>query len=258
MGKKLEKFVKTSETHFKTLQTASLQLRAICFGQDRYYRRYWSLPKVGGIYVESMESADPDQADEQINRDNLEQSNNGIQTLNELDSFSQRDEELDDADIDEEVSSIIDRNEVEDTDSRLKYDENEHRKTPNRIHLLENGEVPDISDQSLSALKKSVDDIVENLELKKEKSESPEENHEDTNNTSEFESFSNKKFSLFERLGQCMERENKTEEDLKAEVKAEVKVSNLLFCTLHFLGIILKKVLATRVYFRYLKSVDSN
>ncbi|KAG5873343.1 hypothetical protein JTB14_032316 [Gonioctena quinquepunctata] len=78
LGKKLEKLVKTSETHLQTLNIASLQLRAICFGQDRYFRRYWSLPKAGGVFVEGMESADPEEAEEQRRLDNFEISKNGI------------------------------------------------------------------------------------------------------------------------------------------------------------------------------------
>ncbi|CAG9853570.1 unnamed protein product [Phyllotreta striolata] len=230
LGKKLEKFVKTSETHFKTLTTASLQLRAICFGQDRFYRRYWSLPKVGGVYVESMESADPDQMEEQMETDDLKDGSgsgsDNAQKNNEMDGLSQRDEETDDVDLDadEEVNSIVDKSEVEDSDSRLKYDENEHRKTPNRIGAIENGQVSVKSEQNSDESEKNGDEVETSEEIvKKETSESPRENHDDVNNSTEFESFSNKKFSLFERLGQCMERENKTEEDLKADVKAEVK-----------------------------------
>jgi hypothetical protein len=33
------------------------------FGQDRYHRRYWVFPKCGGIFVEGLESGDPDLTD---------------------------------------------------------------------------------------------------------------------------------------------------------------------------------------------------
>ena len=40
---------------------ASLRLRAINVGQDRYRRTYWVLPLTGGVYAEGMESGDPEQ-----------------------------------------------------------------------------------------------------------------------------------------------------------------------------------------------------
>ncbi|XP_023228332.1 bromodomain adjacent to zinc finger domain protein 2B-like isoform X1 [Centruroides sculpturatus] len=42
------------------LTRACHTIRATTFGQDRYKRRYWVLPYSGGIFVEGLESADPD------------------------------------------------------------------------------------------------------------------------------------------------------------------------------------------------------
>lgn len=42
------------------LNNSSKQLRAHIFGQDRYWRRYWELACAGGIFVEAMESAEPE------------------------------------------------------------------------------------------------------------------------------------------------------------------------------------------------------
>ena len=39
---------------------ASLRLRAINIGQDRYRRTYWVLPLTGGVYAEGMESGSPE------------------------------------------------------------------------------------------------------------------------------------------------------------------------------------------------------
>jgi len=41
----------------------SHKLSAMSFGQDRYRRRYWVLPKCGGIFVEGLESGEPESAD---------------------------------------------------------------------------------------------------------------------------------------------------------------------------------------------------
>jgi len=43
--------------------TLSHKLSAMTFGQDRYRRRYWVLPKCGGILVEGLESSEPESAD---------------------------------------------------------------------------------------------------------------------------------------------------------------------------------------------------
>lgn len=58
--KKLEKIVEQSFHTKKQLQKALNSLRAKHYGQDRYWRRYWYLPKCGGIYVEGLESAQHD------------------------------------------------------------------------------------------------------------------------------------------------------------------------------------------------------
>ncbi|XP_034933762.1 bromodomain adjacent to zinc finger domain protein 2B isoform X11 [Chelonus insularis] len=60
LGKKLDKLLKQSEEQLQKLNSSSKQLRAHVFGQDRYWRRYWELPCAGGIFVEAMESAEPE------------------------------------------------------------------------------------------------------------------------------------------------------------------------------------------------------
>jgi Williams-Beuren syndrome DDT (WSD), D-TOX E motif len=58
--KKLEKILEQSFHTKKQLQKALNSLRAKHYGQDRYWRRYFYLPKCGGIYVEGLESAQND------------------------------------------------------------------------------------------------------------------------------------------------------------------------------------------------------
>lgn len=58
--KKLEKILEQSFLTKKQLQKALNSLRSKHYGQDRYWRRYWYLPKCGGIYVEGLESAQND------------------------------------------------------------------------------------------------------------------------------------------------------------------------------------------------------
>jgi hypothetical protein len=52
--------MRQSDNSLQALSTSAQQLRAICFGQDRFWRRYWTLPCAGGVFVEAMESAEPE------------------------------------------------------------------------------------------------------------------------------------------------------------------------------------------------------
>ncbi|XP_050358758.1 uncharacterized protein LOC126779047 isoform X3 [Nymphalis io] len=65
LSRKLEKLVRQSEQQLIALAAGSHALRATCYGQDRYWRRYWSLGKCGGVFVEAMESAQPEIMDYQ-------------------------------------------------------------------------------------------------------------------------------------------------------------------------------------------------
>ncbi|KAJ0170230.1 hypothetical protein K1T71_014158 [Dendrolimus kikuchii] len=60
LARKLEKLLRQSEQQLQQLTAGSHALRATCYGQDRYWRRYWSLGKCGGVFVEGMESAQPE------------------------------------------------------------------------------------------------------------------------------------------------------------------------------------------------------
>lgn len=58
--KKLEKILKSASQNKILLEQSANSLRANCYGQDRYWRRYWHLPRAGGIFVEGLESAQPE------------------------------------------------------------------------------------------------------------------------------------------------------------------------------------------------------
>ncbi|KAL0809669.1 hypothetical protein ABMA28_011189 [Loxostege sticticalis] len=60
LARKLDKLMRQSEQQLQQLAAGSHALRATCYGQDRYWRRYWSLGKCGGIFVEALESAQPE------------------------------------------------------------------------------------------------------------------------------------------------------------------------------------------------------
>ncbi|EDV94236.1 GH23907 [Drosophila grimshawi] len=60
LQKKLDKIVDALRNSKVALQKGTNQLRAACFGQDRFWRRYWKLPKADGIFIEALESAQND------------------------------------------------------------------------------------------------------------------------------------------------------------------------------------------------------
>ncbi|KAF8781844.1 Bromodomain adjacent to zinc finger domain like protein [Argiope bruennichi] len=57
INKKIEKLTKQLTLCSNKLTKAFYTIRGATFGMDRYHRRYWVLPKAGGVYVESMESS---------------------------------------------------------------------------------------------------------------------------------------------------------------------------------------------------------
>ncbi|KAL0268350.1 UNVERIFIED_CONTAM: hypothetical protein PYX00_010324 [Menopon gallinae] len=61
INKRLEKLIKQQEGYLSSLRTSNQQIRAMCLGQDRFWRRYWCLPTCRSIFVEGMESAQPDE-----------------------------------------------------------------------------------------------------------------------------------------------------------------------------------------------------
>ncbi|KAF5304691.1 hypothetical protein FQA39_LY09468 [Lamprigera yunnana] len=249
LGKKLEKFIKQSETQLQSLNQSSQQLRANCFGQDRYWRRYWSLPKAGGIFVEAIESTDPEVLKQQEGVDIVTETDT---LANEVKSLISEQQEVQDLNVDKEVQNIVgkqENSEAENTDKITK--ENEHRKTPNRLEVVENGDINDPCERSLDELRKSVEKIVQSLDRNVDFNQGKNNYNANTcdNTRTSFklglnhidgkESLNHmeaiiktecdddrqtvKKLNIFEKLGECMERENKTEEELKVEVKAEVK-----------------------------------
>ncbi|XP_009466987.1 PREDICTED: bromodomain adjacent to zinc finger domain protein 2A, partial [Nipponia nippon] len=59
LERQIEKLAKRQMFFRKKLLHSSQTLRAASLGQDRYRRRYWVLPHLGGIFVEGAEVAEP-------------------------------------------------------------------------------------------------------------------------------------------------------------------------------------------------------
>lgn len=223
LGKKLEKLLKQSEVQLQALNCSSGQLRATCYGQDRYWRRYWSLPKAGGVFVEAIESAEPELFCEQENT--ASDSEDKIKSIDDINKVINDTDSVNDCNVDSEVNDIV-GDKTEDESKSVCSEQSEQIKVENKTEVFENGELVDKTERSLYELKKSVTRIVENLERGTTKEES--QNGKLFNNIEgcdkeEDKEIVDKKFNLFEKLGQCMERENQKDSDVKQEVKEELK-----------------------------------
>lgn len=76
--KKLEKILEQSFQTKQQLQKSLNSLRAKHYGQDRYWRRYWYLPKCGGIFVEGLESAETEILKYQCKLDDINNKNPSV------------------------------------------------------------------------------------------------------------------------------------------------------------------------------------
>lgn len=163
------------------------------------------------MFVEAAESAQPEVLADQVKSDG--QSDLGIKSMDDIKKIIHDTESLQDHNTDNEIQDIV--GEKQDDEESV----DEQGRTPDRFEIVENGEVMDKSERNLDELRKSVDRIVQNLERSIELEHNALKQEEVKVKTEENE----KKFSLFEKLGQCMERENRNDEELRSEVKQEVK-----------------------------------
>lgn len=223
LGKKLEKMLKQSEIQLQALNCSGGQLRATCYGQDRYWRRYWSLPQAGGVFVEGIESAEPEMFGEEDDT-TPESEEKSIDDINKV--INDRDS-VNDCNADSEVNDIVgDKAEEEEESKSVCSEQSEQIKAESKSEVLENGEMVDKTERSLYELKKSVTRIVEDLERGTTKEESRNGkllNDIESCVKEDSKESIDKKFNLFEKLGQCMERENQKDDEVKQEAKEELK-----------------------------------
>ncbi|XP_045486668.1 bromodomain adjacent to zinc finger domain protein 2A isoform X12 [Pieris rapae] len=128
LSRKLEKLLRQSEQQVLQLAAASNSLRATCYGQDRYWRRYWSLGKCGGVFVEGMESA---QSEIMAYHEKLEDAKtNGVkveskQIKSEEDIKTEENQDkVSDAEAEQELRSIKSELNLSDKTQIIKYEPN--------------------------------------------------------------------------------------------------------------------------------------
>lgn len=128
--KKLEKIIRTSIHCKEQLEASSNQLRATCYGQDRFWRRYWKLPKAGGIFIEAMESAQNEimNFNQELENKDIEQKNIVIkpEIKTELnDNNDDTNEVHNDIDPPAQIENVAEEDEEDDTRNDSGIEEND-------------------------------------------------------------------------------------------------------------------------------------
>jgi hypothetical protein len=86
--KRIEKLSRQCTLMTNKLTKAVHSLRITCLGQDRFRRRYWVIPAAGGVFVEGLESAEPNELQNNIPDQNSEspRENDGTEVPDDVSS----------------------------------------------------------------------------------------------------------------------------------------------------------------------------
>lgn len=94
LNKKIENLTRQYNKTGNKLEKAINSMRANPLGQDRFRRRYWVLPQVGGVFVEGIESSEPEELDNnKFTEEELQEYEKEQQALNELMSINNNNSE---------------------------------------------------------------------------------------------------------------------------------------------------------------------
>lgn len=111
--RKLEKILKSSAHNKMMLEQSCNALRATCYGQDRFWRRYWHLPKAGGIFIEALESAQPDILKYHAIDDDLQSLHTSDEECDEMEpdrrSLKRKHSDSEDDEVAEVVEDVLDK-----------------------------------------------------------------------------------------------------------------------------------------------------
>ncbi|KAJ9583619.1 hypothetical protein L9F63_022042, partial [Diploptera punctata] len=203
LNRKVERLMRQTDNTLQGLSTSAQQLRAICFGQDRYWRRYWSLPCAGGVFVEAMESADPDAYSDSSKHEKEEKE---MKDADEMQKLSVEDRLKDDTDMDEsenEKPKLILNIEALEKDAEYDDKERVEMEVEHRVGM----------EMDISSNKTDTEQMDENTRDEKIKSDlfSSELNavkKEDKGIGTSSTTFLVHRPIQFERLGECMEKAN--------------------------------------------------
>lgn len=155
LNKKIENSTRQYNKTSNKLEKAIYSMRACPLGQDRFRRRYWVLPQVGGVFVEGMESSEPEElennkfSEEELleyerEQQILEELTNNEESIDETSEKLEIKTEKDDEDMAEENADAPETKE-EDEAMDLKDEEgvegmSELKEEEPKAEVLENGE----------------------------------------------------------------------------------------------------------------------
>lgn len=136
LDKKIDKISRQCTMATNKLNKAVHGLRVSSLGQDRFRRRYWVLPAAGGVFVEGIESTDPDElktnewSDETILVGSQDTEENSSQTEKAEDNENEEKAKVDDDEDEKEENMDLDAGEkklengtVNDGDMEVERDE---------------------------------------------------------------------------------------------------------------------------------------
>lgn len=182
LDKKIEKLNKQCNAMNNKMQRALNSFRVFPLGQDRYRRTYWVLPSCGGVFVEGMESGEPEEMVNNIwTEEELEFENALKCDLEEI-----KNEELEQNELNEQIKeeNIKEENDNEKTieEDDTKKDSNESVdndtkdviKDDNKEEVKEEIKDENITDENVSVEAKDNIECKENSETKETDTETKE------------------------------------------------------------------------------------
>ncbi|XP_054005113.1 bromodomain adjacent to zinc finger domain protein 2B-like isoform X9 [Hylaeus anthracinus] len=197
LGKKLDKLLKQSEEQLQKLNSSSKQLRAHIFGQDRYWRRYWELACAGGIFVEAMESAEPEVLELQAELDEkykdrpveekLETKQEDTKTNtenreNEAPNDVKEEKKFNSSEKEEDVKPLVDKakSEVEDVNCKKEHVQNCGTENSTKIKEEKKHDVDGMTDAKTNVTSEEIKQETEVVTMDVDMKEETKKEHEDT------------------------------------------------------------------------------
>ncbi|XP_053982812.1 bromodomain adjacent to zinc finger domain protein 2B isoform X4 [Hylaeus volcanicus] len=197
LGKKLDKLLKQSEEQLQKLNSSSKQLRAHIFGQDRYWRRYWELACAGGIFVEAMESAEPEvlelqaELDEKYKDRPVEEKpetkqedtkTNTENRENEAPNDVKEEKKFNSSEKEEDVKPLVDKakSEVEDVNCKKEHVQNCGTENSTKIKEEKKHDVDGMTDAKTNVTSEEIKQETEVVTMDVDMKEETKKEHEDT------------------------------------------------------------------------------
>lgn len=175
LDKKIERLNKQCNAINNKMQRALNSFRVFPLGQDRYRRTYWVLPNCGGVFVEGMESGEPEEMANNVwTEEELEFENSLRCDLEEVKNVDMEQDELTEQSNEEKISENEKINE-EDEANKNSNDTNTDNNDTSTDDIKEDAGENIAKDENvnLDAKEKESNENSENKETKEENDEKP-------------------------------------------------------------------------------------